>query len=83
MKIATTGTYSTDKATTPYGSAPLAYISRTHAKTMRGLLPDVAPCEQFEFPQVTGVDEVLEQTKADLSTLDTNGELARGSRNPQ
>ena len=83
MKIATTGTYSTDTATTPYGSAPLTYISRTHAKTMRGLLPDVAPCEQFEFPHVTGVDEVLEQTKADLSTLDTNGELARGSRNPQ
>ena len=48
IRIAISGTYSTGKTTTSYALSHLTGIPRTHAKTMRELLPDVAPGKRLE-----------------------------------
>ncbi len=57
MKIAISGTYSTGKTTTSYALSHLTGIPRTHAKTMRELLPDVAPGRRLED---CGVPELIQ-----------------------
>lgn len=57
MRIAIAGTYSTGKTTTSYALAHLTGIPRTHAKTMRELLPDVAPGKRLED---TGIQELIQ-----------------------
>jgi len=57
MRIAISGTYSTGKTTTSYALAHLTGIPRTHAKTMRELLPDVAPGSLLEQ---TGITELIQ-----------------------
>ncbi|MEU4015876.1 ATP-binding protein [Microbacterium sp. NPDC028030] len=48
MKIAISGTYSTGKTTTSHALSHLTGVPRTHARTMRELLPDVAPGRRLE-----------------------------------
>ncbi|MGB4777799.1 ATP-binding protein [Microbacterium sp.] len=57
MRIAISGTYSTGKTTTSYALSHLTGIPRTHAKTMRELLPDVAPGKRLED---CGVPELIQ-----------------------
>lgn len=57
MRIAISGTYSTGKTTTSYALSWLTGIPRTHAKTMRELLPDVAPGKRLED---CGVSELIQ-----------------------
>ena len=60
MRIAISGTYSTGKTTTSYALAHLTGIPRTHAKTMRELLPDVAPGSLLEQ---TGITELIRHAR--------------------
>lgn len=48
MKIAISGTYSTGKTTTTLALAHLTGIPRTHAKTMREILPKAIPGKKLE-----------------------------------
>jgi len=48
MKIAISGTYSTGKTTTTLALAHLTGIPRTHAKTMREILPKAIPGKRLE-----------------------------------
>jgi hypothetical protein len=48
MKIAISGTYCTGKTTTSIAFAHLTGIPRTHAKTMREILPDALPGKRLE-----------------------------------
>jgi len=48
MKIAVSGTYSSGKTTTTLALAYLTNITRTHAKTMREILPVVLPGKRLE-----------------------------------
>ncbi|GHU38275.1 ATP-binding protein [Bacilli bacterium] len=48
MKIAMSGTYSTGKTTTTLALAHLTGLSRTHAKTMREILPLALPGKKLE-----------------------------------
>lgn len=48
MKIAISGTYSTGKTTTTLALAHLTGIPRTHAKTMREILPKALPGKRLE-----------------------------------
>lgn len=43
MNLAISGTYSSGKTTTTLALAYLTGIPRTHAKTMREILPDALP----------------------------------------
>lgn len=57
MRVAISGTYSTGKTTTSYALSWLTGLPRTHAKTMRELLPDVAPGKRLED---CGVSELIQ-----------------------
>lgn len=48
MRLAISGTYSTGKSTTTLALAHLTGIPRTHAKTMREILPDALPGKRLE-----------------------------------
>ncbi|GHG97525.1 ATP-binding protein [Streptomyces rubradiris] len=48
MKIAVSGTYSSGKTTTSIALAHLTGIPRTHAKTMREILPEALPGKRLE-----------------------------------
>ncbi|PEL99146.1 ATP/GTP-binding protein [Bacillus cereus] len=48
MKLAISGTYSSGKTTTTLALAHLTGIPRTHAKTMREILPDALPGKRLE-----------------------------------
>lgn len=48
MRIAISGTYSSGKTTTSIALAHLTGIPRTHAKTMREILPEVLPGRRLE-----------------------------------
>lgn len=48
MKIAISGTYSSGKTTTSLALAHLTGIPRTHAKTMREILPEALPGKRLE-----------------------------------
>ncbi|ASW53296.1 ATP-binding protein [Plantactinospora sp. KBS50] len=48
MRIAVSGTYSTGKTTTSIALAELTGIPRTHAKTMREILPEALPGKRLE-----------------------------------
>ncbi|MEU6117805.1 ATP-binding protein [Streptomyces sp. NPDC047117] len=48
MKIAVSGTYSSGKTTTSLALAHLTGIPRTHAKTMREILPEALPGKRLE-----------------------------------
>lgn len=48
MRVAVSGTYSTGKTTTTLALANLTGINRTHAKTMREILPETFPGKKLE-----------------------------------
>ncbi|MFS1026485.1 AAA family ATPase [Enterococcus casseliflavus] len=48
MRVAVSGTYSTGKTTTTLALANLTGINRTHAKTMREILPEAFPGKKLE-----------------------------------
>ena len=48
MKIAISGTYSSGKTTTSIALARLTGVPRTHAKTMREILPEALPGKRLE-----------------------------------
>jgi nicotinamide riboside kinase len=48
MKLAVSGTYSTGKTTTSIALSYLTGIPRTHAKTMREILPEALPGKRLE-----------------------------------
>ena len=48
VRLAVSGTYSTGKTTTTLALANLTGIQRTHAKTMREILPDALPGKSLE-----------------------------------
>ena len=48
MKLAISGTYSTGKTTTSYALSYLTGIPRTHARTMREILPEALPGKRLE-----------------------------------
>lgn len=48
LRIAMSGTYSTGKTTTSYALSYLTGIQRTHAATMREILPEVLPGKRLE-----------------------------------
>lgn len=48
MRIAVSGTYSSGKTTTSIALSHLTGIPRTHAKTMREILPEVVPGRRLE-----------------------------------
>lgn len=54
LRIAISGTYSTGKTTTSYALSYLTGIPRTHAQTMREILPQILPGKRLE--ECTPVD---------------------------
>ncbi len=58
LKIAISGTYSTGKTTTSYALSYLTGISRTHAQTMREILPVILPGKRLEECSPTDLYEL-------------------------
>ncbi|NDV93597.1 ATP/GTP-binding protein [Dysgonomonas sp. 521] len=82
MKIAMSGTYSTGKTTTSYALSFLTGIPRTHAQTMREILPVILPGKRLEECTPTdlyelGIRRFTERVRCEASLSD--GFISDGS----
>ncbi|MDH6310054.1 hypothetical protein M2451_002944 [Dysgonomonas sp. PFB1-18] len=82
LKIAMSGTYSTGKTTTSYALSFLTGIPRTHAQTMREILPVILPGKRLEECTPTdlyelGIRRFTERVRCEASLSD--GFISDGS----
>jgi len=82
LRIAVSGTYGTGKTTTSYALSNLTGIKRTHAATMREILPIILPgkrledCNPFDLYEL-GIRRLTERVKHEASFRD--GFISDGS----
>lgn len=82
MRIAVSGTYSTGKTTTSYALSYLTGLERTHAQTMREILPIILPgkrledCTPYDLYEL-GIRRLTERVQCEAKLV--NGFISDGS----